>query len=108
MNASTSTSAHSTTACAYSSPQRWTFWPHRTDETVSLARGIPTLGMLGGVPFANRVRPYVLGLPFLLAWIVVWVVITSLVMALIFVLDSRRDAEIADVAATSSDRSSPS
>ena len=56
---------------------------------------IPTLGMLGGVPFANRVRPYVLGLPFLLAWIVVWVVITSLVMATIFFLDSRRDAEIA-------------
>lgn len=66
---------------------------------------IPTLGMLGGVPFANRVHPYVLGLPFLLAWIVVWVVITSLVMALIYLLDSRRDAELASAAATSSDDS---
>ena len=47
---------------------------------------LPTLGLLGGVPFANRVRPYVLGLPFLLAWIVAWVVATSLIMALIFAL----------------------
>jgi hypothetical protein len=69
---------------------------------------IPTLGMLGGVPFANRVHPYVLGLPFLLAWIVVWVVITSAVMALIYLLDSRRDAEIAAAAAATSDNSSPS
>jgi hypothetical protein len=66
---------------------------------------IPTLGMLGGVPFANRVHPYVLGLPFLLAWIVVWVVITSLVMALIYLLDSRRDAELASAVATLSDDS---
>ncbi|MES2357557.1 MAG: DUF3311 domain-containing protein [Gemmatimonadota bacterium] len=66
---------------------------------------IPTLGMLGGVPFANRVHPYVLGLPFLLAWIVVWVVITSLVMALIYLLDSRRDAELASAAATVPDDS---
>jgi hypothetical protein len=69
---------------------------------------IPTLGMLGGVPFANRVHPYVLGLPFLLAWIVAWVVITSLVMALIYVLDSRRDAEIAGATAAFSDNSSSS
>lgn len=52
---------------------------------------LPTLGLLGGVPFANRVRPYVLGLPFLLAWIVAWVVATSLIMALIFALDQVRD-----------------
>ena len=47
--------------------------------------------MLGGVPFANRVHPFVFGLPFLLAWIVLWVVVTSLVMALIFVLDTAAD-----------------
>ncbi len=67
---------------------------------------IPTLGMLGGVPFANRVHPYVLGLPFLLAWIVVWVVITSLTMALIYLLDSRHDAELGGAAVTPSDNSS--
>ena len=67
---------------------------------------IPTLGMLGGVPFANRVRPYVLGLPFLLAWIVAWVVITSLIMALIYTLDKAHDDEAARTTTPSSDRSS--
>ncbi|MDQ2890513.1 MAG: DUF3311 domain-containing protein [Gemmatimonadota bacterium] len=49
---------------------------------------LPVLGMLGGIPFANRVEPYVFGMPFLLAWIVCWVVAMSLILALIFVLDS--------------------
>jgi uncharacterized protein DUF3311 len=48
---------------------------------------VPAIGMLGGVPFANRVRPYVLGLPFLLFWVTAWVVLTSAIMWLIYALD---------------------
>lgn len=48
---------------------------------------LPVIGMLGGVPFANRVEPYVLGLPFLLFWIVLWVVITTGVMGIVYALD---------------------
>lgn len=64
---------------------------------------LPTVGMLGGVLFANRVRPLVLGIPFLFFWIAAWVVATSLVMWVILRLDrayerdqasrSRPDAE---------------
>lgn len=43
--------------------------------------------MLGGLPFANRVYPLVLGLPFLFAWLVGWVIATSAVMACILRLD---------------------
>jgi hypothetical protein len=50
---------------------------------------LPALLLLGGVPLANRVRPFVLGLPFLLAWIVGCVLLTALVMALIAHLDRR-------------------
>jgi hypothetical protein len=50
---------------------------------------LPALGILGGVPFANRVHPYVLGLPFLLFWILCCVVLTSVVMAAIAALDHR-------------------
>ena len=50
---------------------------------------VPAIGLLGGIPFANRVEPYVLGLPFLLFWIVLWVVATSATMALIWTLDRR-------------------
>ena len=53
---------------------------------------LPTLGMLGGVPLANRAQPYMLGLPPLLAWIVGWVLLTSAFMGVIFALDRRRDS----------------
>ncbi|MFP5021667.1 DUF3311 domain-containing protein [Pseudonocardia phyllosphaerae] len=48
---------------------------------------LPWLGFLGGVPFANRVEPYVLGLPFLLFWVVTWVVLTAVCMSLVYVTD---------------------
>ena len=51
---------------------------------------LPALGMLGGLPWANRVHPLVLGLPFLMAWLVGWVVATSALMALILRLDTAR------------------
>ena len=50
---------------------------------------LPTLGMLGGVPFVNRAAPRVLGLPPMLAWIIAWMLITAIVMAVIFALDHR-------------------
>jgi len=53
---------------------------------------VPPLGMLGGVPFANRVHRLVLGLPFLLLWIVIWVVLTAACMALFYSLDHRAAA----------------
>jgi hypothetical protein len=56
---------------------------------------LPTIGLLGGVPFANRTTPYVLGLPFLLCWIVGWVVATSAIMGLILALDAAREADAA-------------
>ena len=53
---------------------------------------LPAVGILGGVPFANRVEPYVLGLPFLLFWIVAWVLLTSVIMGIILALDRRSGA----------------
>jgi 4-hydroxybenzoate polyprenyltransferase len=54
---------------------------------------VPGLGILIGVPLANRVHRYVLGLPFMLAWILLCVLLTSALMALIQEWDRRRDAE---------------
>jgi len=48
---------------------------------------LPTIGLLGGVPFANRVHPFVLGLPFLLFYIVAWVVATSALVGVVWSLD---------------------
>lgn len=48
---------------------------------------IPFIGMLGMLPFVNKIEPYVLGMPFILFWIVMWVILTSVIMAIIFKLD---------------------
>lgn len=53
---------------------------------------LPTVAILVGVPFANGVRGYVLGLPFLLFWILGCVIATSAIMALIGALDRRDEA----------------
>ncbi|MED0659401.1 DUF3311 domain-containing protein [Bacillus smithii] len=54
---------------------------------------LPFLGILGGIPFANRVTPYILGLPFILFWIVVWVIITSIIMAIVYRFDPKVEEE---------------
>jgi hypothetical protein len=51
---------------------------------------LPALGMLGGLPWANRTYPLVLGLPFLMAWLVGWVIATAAIMACILKLDRAR------------------
>ena len=55
---------------------------------------LPFIGILGGIVFANRVTPYVFGLPFILAWLVMWVLGTAAVMGIIYLADpANRDAE---------------
>ena len=51
---------------------------------------VPGLLLLGGVPFANRVEPYVCGLPLLPAWIVACILLTAAVMFGIGALDRGR------------------
>ena len=48
---------------------------------------LPFLGILVGTAFANQVEPLVLGMPFVLAWIVGWVVVGAAAMALIYTTD---------------------
>jgi len=57
---------------------------------------LPFLGILGGVPFVNRVEPLVLGMPLVLAWIVMWVVLSAVIMAIIYRLDPTNDASLYD------------
>ena len=45
---------------------------------------LPFLGILGGVIFANRGEPFVLGMPFLPFWIVLWVVLISVIIAIVY------------------------
>jgi hypothetical protein len=57
---------------------------------------LPFIGILLGVPFVNRVEPLVLGMPFVLAWIVMWVVLSSILMAIVYRLDPANRNFVAD------------
>jgi hypothetical protein len=56
-------------------------------RSIHMLSALPFLGVLGGIFFANRVEPYVLGLPFALFWVTLWVLLTALIMAIIYRLD---------------------
>jgi hypothetical protein len=43
--------------------------------------------MLGFLPLANRAEPFVLGLPFLLFWIVLWILLSFVILAVVYKLD---------------------
>ena len=54
---------------------------------------IPVVALVGSGWFANRLEPRIMGLPFLLAWILFWVVATGGVMGLVYRLDNRTAGE---------------
>ncbi|QIN84261.1 DUF3311 domain-containing protein [Rubrobacter tropicus] len=64
-------------------------------KLIHVLAALPFLGILVGVGFANRVEPFVLGMPFILFWIVAWVLLTSVIMAVVYRLDpaNREDGE---------------
>ena len=51
---------------------------------------VPVLALTAAIPFANRLEPRILGLPFLLAWIVGWILLTPVCMAVVHRLGQRR------------------
>jgi len=50
---------------------------------------VPFIGILGFLPFVNRIEPYVLGMPFYMFWMAMWVVLTSIILGIMYKLDSR-------------------
>jgi hypothetical protein len=46
---------------------------------------IPAIGSLSVI---NKIEPYVLGMPFVLFWLLLWVVLTSLFLYIVNVLES--------------------
>jgi hypothetical protein len=50
---------------------------------------IPAGALVGGLPFVNRLEPVVLGLPFLLFWILAWVMVTPVFLFVAYLVDCR-------------------
>lgn len=51
---------------------------------------IPAIALTIGVPFANHLNPRVVGLPFILAYIVFWIIVTPAFMWGVYVREHRR------------------
>ena len=56
-------------------------------KAIKLLLWIPVIGFLAFLPIANRIEPYVLGLPFLLFWVVFWMVVASIILTIVYKLD---------------------
>ncbi|AZB42722.1 DUF3311 domain-containing protein [Bacillus sp. FJAT-42376] len=63
-------------------------------KAIYLLALLPVIGFFGGLSFANRVEPYVAGMPFLFFWIILWVGLTSVIMAVIYRLDPANKEEM--------------
>lgn len=50
---------------------------------------VPVIALTIAVPFVNRLYPTVLGLPFVLFWIVLWVMLTPVFIWLVGRLERR-------------------
>ena len=50
---------------------------------------VPALALTAAIPLVNRLEPRILGLPFLLAWIVGWIMLTPVCMFVVHRLHQR-------------------
>jgi hypothetical protein len=51
---------------------------------------VPFLTLVLALPFVNRLRPVILGLPFILFWILSWILLTPVLLFAAYRLESRR------------------
>lgn len=56
-------------------------------KPIHLLSLVPFIAIIGGVFFANKVTPYIFGLPFFLFWYLAWLFATSGIMAIVYVFD---------------------
>lgn len=54
---------------------------------------LPWIGFLVCIPFVNRVEPFILGMPFLLFWMVLWVLLTAGCMSAVYLTDPANKKE---------------
>ncbi|MGE7877680.1 DUF3311 domain-containing protein [Peribacillus muralis] len=58
-------------------------------KMIYILTAVPFIGILGFLPFVNRIEPYVLGMPFNMFWMSMWVVLTSVILGIMYKLDPR-------------------
>ena len=50
---------------------------------------IPFITLVFALPLVNRIKPMILGLPFMLFWILTWVILTPLILFVAYTLEKK-------------------
>jgi hypothetical protein len=50
---------------------------------------IPFITLVFALPFVNRIEPVILGLPFILFWILSWVLLTPLILFAAYICEKK-------------------
>jgi hypothetical protein len=66
---------------------------HRASSGAMALALVPIIALTVGIPIANHVEPRVLGLPFLLAYILIWIVLTPLFMLGVYTIEHRGEGK---------------
>ena len=53
---------------------------------------IPFLTLVFALPFVNRIKPLILGLPFIIFWLLLWVALTPLVLWAAYKIEQKLNA----------------
>jgi len=53
---------------------------------------IPFITMVFALPLVNRIEPVILGLPFLLFWLLAWVVMTPFILMVAYFIEKKFNA----------------
>jgi hypothetical protein len=53
---------------------------------------VPFITLVFALPFVNRVHPVILGLPFLLFWILLWVLLTPAILFAAYIIEKKFNA----------------
>jgi len=54
-----------------------------------LMAAIPFITLVFALPLVNRIYPLILGLPFILFWILSWVILTPLILFIAYTLEKK-------------------
>jgi hypothetical protein len=65
------------------------------NNLIKVLAAMPFIGLLFGIYFANRVTPYLFGMPFILSYCVIWVVLTSVLLLVIYLIDPKNKEGVA-------------
>lgn len=62
---------------------------HKGTKRALFLGAVPFLMLVFALPFVNRIKPLILGFPFVLFWILLWVILTPPILFLAYKIEKK-------------------